>query len=96
MNYKEELGRATWKFLHTFARGFDRIDPTTRTRLKKFVHLVKDLYPCEVCRVNLRQHLRQEDLNYTNGRNFRLSLCKLHNKVNAMLKKPIFDCRKIN
>jgi hypothetical protein len=44
---RAELGRASWKFLHTvLARFPERPTPDEREALKSFIHLFARLYPC--------------------------------------------------
>jgi FAD-linked sulfhydryl oxidase len=93
---KAELGRATWKFLHTMVARFPD-EPTTsdRTALETFIHLFGRLYPCGECARHFRQ-LLAEYPPQTSSRNAAAGwLCFAHNVVNERLEKPIFDCNNI-
>ena len=94
--YRAELGRATWKFLHTMVARFPE-EPTTsdRTALETFIHLFGRLYPCGDCARHFRQ-LLAEYPPQTSSRNAAAGwLCFAHNVVNERLEKPIFDCNNI-
>ena len=92
--YKEILGKSTWKFLHTFSRGLkDKLNNSQQIKLKLMFQYLADLYPCKECRINLKNHLNEIPIDTSSGNNFRLFLCKLHNKVNKMLNKQIYICK---
>lgn len=96
LQYRAELGRATWKFLHTMAARFPE-EPTAsdRTALETFIHLFGRLYPCGECARHFRQ-LLAEYPPQTSSRNAAAGwLCFAHNVVNERLDKPIFDCNEI-
>ncbi|CAE6452241.1 unnamed protein product [Rhizoctonia solani] len=47
---KAELGRATWKLMHTMTLRFpDKPTPDERQALESFFHLTSRLYPCGEC-----------------------------------------------
>ncbi|KAG9253801.1 ERV/ALR sulfhydryl oxidase domain-containing protein [Emericellopsis atlantica] len=93
---KAELGRATWKFLHTMAARFpENPTPSDRTALETFIHLFGRLYPCGDCARHFRQ-LLAEYPPQTSSRNAAAGwLCFAHNLVNERLEKEIFDCNNI-
>ncbi|CAG8571974.1 10496_t:CDS:2 [Dentiscutata erythropus] len=83
---KAELGRATWKLLHTMMARFPE-NPTTdeKEALRNFIHLFSRLYPCGECyppQVSSREAASQW-------------ACAIHNMVNVRLGKEIFDCGSI-
>ena len=96
ITHRAELGRATWKFLHTMAARFpEEPTPDDRKTLETFIHLFGRLYPCGEC----AQHFRELLAKYppqTSSRNAAAGwLCFAHNLVNERLEKPIFDCNNI-
>ncbi|POR34535.1 Sulfhydryl oxidase [Tolypocladium paradoxum] len=93
---KAELGRTTWKFLHTMVARFPE-KPTSdeRKTLDTFFRLFGRLYPCGDCARHFRD-LLAEYPPQTSSRNSAAGwLCFTHNMVNERLKKPVFDCTKI-
>ncbi|KAK2600133.1 hypothetical protein QQS21_005148 [Conoideocrella luteorostrata] len=93
---KAELGRATWKFLHTMVAKFpDKPTDNDRKTLESFFHLFGRLYPCGDCARHFREML-QKYPPQTSSRNAAAGwLCASHNVVNKRLNKPQFDCTKI-
>ncbi|CAO3616152.1 unnamed protein product [Mucor hiemalis] len=90
---KAELGRATWKFLHTMmARYPEEPTESERKSLYDFMMLFSTLYPCGEC-ANHFHKMITEFPPQTSSR-FAASqwLCGMHNNVNERLGKPIFDC----
>ncbi|KAM0516943.1 hypothetical protein ACHAPE_005055 [Trichoderma viride] len=93
---KAELGRATWKFMHTMVARFPE-EPTSEERktLESFVYLFSRLYPCGDCAKHFRGIL-EDYPPQTSSRNAAAGwMCFVHNLVNERLKKPIFDCNNI-
>ncbi|KAG5924029.1 hypothetical protein E4U53_003482 [Claviceps sorghi] len=93
---KAELGRATWKFLHTMVARFpEKPSESDRKTLESFFQLFGRLYPCGDC----ARHFREMMIKYppqTSTRNAAAGwLCSVHNVVNKRLKKAQFDCTKI-
>ncbi|UKZ71260.1 uncharacterized protein TrAtP1_012221 [Trichoderma atroviride] len=93
---KAELGRATWKFMHTMVARFpEEPTPEERKTLESFVYLFSRLYPCGDCAKHFRGIL-EDYPPQTSSRNAAAGwLCFVHNLVNERLKKPIFDCNNI-
>ncbi|KAL7957126.1 ERV/ALR sulfhydryl oxidase domain-containing protein [Trichoderma compactum] len=93
---KAELGRATWKFMHTMVARFpEEPSPEERKTLETFVYLFSRLYPCGDCARHFRGLLAKYPPQ-TSSRNAAAGwLCFVHNQVNERLKKPIFDCNNI-
>ncbi|KAM3532753.1 hypothetical protein MY4038_003930 [Beauveria bassiana] len=93
---KAELGRATWRFLHTMAARFpDKPTKDEQTAFKSFIELFARLYPCGDC----AQHFRRILAKYPPQAGTRSAaagwLCFAHNLVNERLEKPAFDCNAI-
>ncbi|KAM0470531.1 hypothetical protein ACHAPX_009898 [Trichoderma viride] len=93
---KAELGRATWKFMHTMVARFpEEPTPEERKTLESFVYLFSRLYPCGDCAKHFRGIL-EDYPPQTSSRNAAAGwMCFVHNLVNERLKKPIFDCNNI-
>ncbi|GAA6031899.1 hypothetical protein JCM8097_003326 [Rhodosporidiobolus ruineniae] len=90
---KAELGRASWKLLHTMAARFPE-KPTTdeREAFKSFLFLFSRLYPCGECAAEFQALLRRFPPQTSSRSTASMYLCHLHNQVNARLGKPEFDC----
>ncbi|OAD04590.1 hypothetical protein MUCCIDRAFT_108418 [Mucor lusitanicus CBS 277.49] len=93
---KAELGRATWRFLHTMMARFpENPTPHDRQSLHDFMMLFSRLYPCGECAVHFNKLLET----YPPQTSSRLAasqwLCAMHNKVNERVHKPIYDCSDI-
>ncbi|KAI8882209.1 hypothetical protein K501DRAFT_251727 [Backusella circina FSU 941] len=93
---KAELGRATWKFLHTMmARYPEKPTQYERESLRDFMHLFSKLYPCGECAGHFQKLLSQFPPQTVSRITASQWLCAMHNKVNERLEKPIFDCNDI-
>ncbi|EAW11880.1 flavin-linked sulfhydryl oxidase ERV2 [Aspergillus clavatus NRRL 1] len=93
---KAELGRATWKYLHTMLGRYPE-DPTEEQQetLRSFIHLFARLYPCGECAEHFRGHLEKYPPQVSSRNAASGWGCFIHNEVNTMLGKPEFDCTKI-
>jgi len=90
---KAELGRATWKFMHTMTARFPE-KPTAdeREALKAFIYLFSRLYPCGDCARHFQELLKQYPPQTSSRNVASLHLCSLHNLVNERLGKPEYNC----
>lgn len=94
---REELGRATWKFLHTLTMRFPEHPTAQQSQdFKEFFRLFSLLYPCGDCAAHFQALLREMPPQAASRRNAALWLCGAHNKVNARLGKSQFDCDKLD
>ncbi|KAH8920631.1 hypothetical protein BT69DRAFT_1283839 [Atractiella rhizophila] len=93
---RAELGRATWKLLHTMAQRFPKT-PTASERqtFVDFFHLLGRLYPCGECAEHFQSLLSQYPPQTSSRDKAGLWLCFLHNQVNLSLKKDEFDCNEL-
>ncbi|EFQ35527.1 Erv1/Alr family protein [Colletotrichum graminicola] len=93
---KAELGRASWKLLHTMMARFpEKPTPDDRLALKTYIQLFGRLYPCGDCASHFRTLLAKYPPQ-TSSRNAAAGwACFVHNEVNTRLKKELFDCSKI-
>jgi len=90
---KAELGRATWKLLHTMSLRYPE-DPTEdeRKAFYSYIHLTSRLYPCGECAAEFQELLKKYPPQTSSRRSVSLWLCSIHNHVNERLGKPAFDC----
>ncbi|ODM93558.1 FAD-linked sulfhydryl oxidase ALR [Orchesella cincta] len=94
---KDELGGATWSFLHTMAAYFP--DDATKTQQKEmsaFMKIFAKYYPCEHCAKDFQVSIKESPPETVGREAFSLWLCKMHNEVNRKLGKPEFDCRRVD
>lgn len=93
---KAELGRSTWKFLHTMMARFpDKPTEDDSLALKTFVQLFARLYPCGDCARHFQKLLAKYPPQVSSRNAAAGWACFMHNQVNERLKKPLFDCNKI-
>ena len=93
---KEELGRATWAFLHTMATYYpDQPSEDLQKSTIQFLHSFSRIYPCEYCAEHLKIAMEKDPPQATSQHNLSQWLCSIHNQVNELLNKPVFDCRKL-
>jgi len=93
---RAELGRASWKLLHTMmARYPDEPSKEQQETLRSFIYLFARLYPCGECATHLRTHLKKYPPQVSSRSSAAVWACHVHNEVNKALQKEIFDCSKI-
>ncbi|KAI0880347.1 ERV/ALR sulfhydryl oxidase domain-containing protein [Annulohypoxylon maeteangense] len=93
---KAELGRSTWKFLHTMMARFpDKPTADDSLALKTFVQLFARLYPCGDCARHFQKLLAKYPPQVSSRNAAAAWACFMHNQVNERLKKPLFDCNNI-
>ncbi|XP_057426859.1 FAD-linked sulfhydryl oxidase ERV1-like isoform X2 [Lotus japonicus] len=94
---KEELGRATWTFLHTLAAQYPD-NPTRQQKkdVKELVQILSRLYPCKECADHFKEVLRANPVQAESHAQFSHWLCHVHNVVNRSLGKPVFPCERVD
>ncbi|KAL1957854.1 hypothetical protein VTO42DRAFT_5419 [Malbranchea cinnamomea] len=93
---KAELGRSTWRFLHTMMAQYpDEPSLEEQETLRSFIYLFARLYPCGECAAHFQEHLAKYPPQVSSRSAAAGWLCFIHNEVNKMLKKDEFDCNKI-
>lgn len=90
---REELGRSSWKLLHTMAAYYpDKPTSEEQRDMKQFFSLFARFYPCRDCADDLQEKLKREPPPTQNRSVLSQWLCQVHNEVNVKLGKPQFDC----
>lgn len=93
---KAELGRATWKYLHTvMARFPDKPTEDESNALKTYIHLFQRLYPCGECAEHFGEIIKKFPPQVSSRSAAAVWACHVHNEVNKSLNKEIFDCANI-
>ncbi|KAI8853390.1 putative regulatory protein [Chytridium lagenaria] len=92
----QELGAATWTFLHTMAAYYpDQPSEVEQKTMRNFFRAFSKVYPCSYCATHLRQELKTNPPKLQSNKDLNYWLCGVHNEVNERLGKPIFDCSKV-
>ncbi|CAO2842083.1 unnamed protein product [Amaranthus hypochondriacus] len=94
---KEELGRATWTFLHTLAAQYPE-HPTRQQKkdVKELMAILSRMYPCKECADHFKEVLRSNPVQAGSQTEFSQWLCHVHNVVNRSLGKPVFLCERVD
>ncbi|XP_058754020.1 FAD-linked sulfhydryl oxidase ERV1-like [Vicia villosa] len=94
---KEELGRATWTFLHTLAAQYPD-NPTRQQKkdVKELVQILSRMYPCSECANHFKEVLRSNPVQSGSHAEFSQWLCHVHNVVNRSIGKPVFPCERVD
>ncbi|OJD18069.1 hypothetical protein AJ78_01899 [Emergomyces pasteurianus Ep9510] len=93
---RAELGRAAWKVLHTMMAQFpDKPSAEQQETLRSYIYLFSRLYPCGECASHFQAHLAKFPPQVSSRSAAAAWACHVHNEVNKMLHKDIFDCSKI-
>jgi FAD-linked sulfhydryl oxidase len=90
---KEDIGRATWLFLHTLAAQYPE-KPTRQQRkdAKTLIDVLTRMYPCGECARHFKKVVAANPPQVENKREFSHWMCEIHNVVNRSLGKPSFNC----
>ncbi|GKV19844.1 hypothetical protein SLEP1_g30053 [Rubroshorea leprosula] len=88
---KEELGRATWTFLHTLAAQYPE-NPTRQQRkdVKELMAILSRMYPCKECADHFKEILRYV-VNYTHPLPPISLLERMENEVKVRRKEIILE-----
>ncbi|KAJ8568345.1 hypothetical protein K7X08_027878 [Anisodus acutangulus] len=94
---KEELGRATWTFLHTLGAQYpDKPTRQQRKDVKELMAILSRIYPCNECADHFKEVLRANPVQAGSQAEFSQWLCHVHNIVNRSLSKPKFPCDRVD
>ncbi|TBU30172.1 FAD-dependent thiol oxidase [Dichomitus squalens] len=89
----EELGRATWTFLHTTAAYYpEKPTQTQRVNMLSLLRALPVLYPCSVCAQHLGENMKTRPPDVSTRAGLSRWLCEQHNEVNGRLGKETFEC----
>ncbi|MED6110154.1 hypothetical protein PIB30_040308 [Stylosanthes scabra] len=94
---REDLGRATWTFLHTLAAQYPD-NPTRQQKkdVKDLIQILTRLYPCKECADHFKEVIRANPVQAGCHTEFSQWLCHVHNVVNRSLGKPVFPCERVD
>ncbi|CAH8283255.1 unnamed protein product [Eruca vesicaria subsp. sativa] len=94
---KEDLGRATWTFLHTLAAQYPE-KPTRQQKkdVKELMGILSRMYPCRECADHFKEILRSNPTQAGSQEEFSQWLCHVHNTVNRSLGKLVFPCERVD
>lgn len=89
----EQLGRATWTFLHSVAATYPET-PTSEQQqeMKTFISIFSKIYPCWYCAAGFQKYIKKNEPKVMTQEEFGHWLCDAHNAVNERISKPKFDC----
>ncbi|XP_060169934.1 FAD-linked sulfhydryl oxidase ERV1 [Lycium barbarum] len=94
---KEELGRATWTFLHTLGAQYpDKPTRQQRKDVKELMAILSRMYPCSECADHFKEVLRSNPVQAGSQAELSQWLCHVHNIVNRSLNKPKFPCDRVD
>ena len=93
----EQLGRATWTFLHTTAAYYpDKPTPKQRANMLSLLRTLPILYPCTWCAQDFGQDVEKHPPDVSSRTALSRWLCERHNEVNEKLGKEQFNCSKVD
>ena len=93
----EQLGRATWTFLHTTAAYYpEKPTPTQRANMLMLLRSLPVLYPCTWCADDFGNNINQHPPDVSGRGGLSRWLCERHNEVNEKLGKEKFNCANVD
>ncbi|XP_057788160.1 FAD-linked sulfhydryl oxidase ERV1 [Salvia miltiorrhiza] len=94
---KEDLGRATWTFLHTLAAQYpDKPTRQQKKDVKELMEILSRMYPCKECADHFKEVIRANPVVVGSHDEFSQWLCHVHNVVNRSLGKVVFPCERVD
>ncbi|KIY53872.1 hypothetical protein FISHEDRAFT_68441 [Fistulina hepatica ATCC 64428] len=91
----EQLGQATWTFLHTTAAYYPESPSVAqKSSMLALLSSIPVLYPCTWCAKDFGREIEKYPPQVSNRAALSRWLCERHNHVNEKLGKPKFDCDK--
>jgi len=70
--------------------------PEEKTSMSSFIKAVSLFYPCEPCRLDFQDDIKENPPKVDSRRELSRWWCDAHNRVNSKMGKPEFDCGKID
>uniref|UniRef100_A0A0N4ZLU4 Sulfhydryl oxidase n=1 Tax=Parastrongyloides trichosuri TaxID=131310 RepID=A0A0N4ZLU4_PARTI len=93
---KDELGRSTWKLLHTISVYYpDKPSDKNKEDVKKTIESLAEVYPCNHCAEDFRKDIKENPIKLESRNELANWMCEVHNRVNEKIGKDIFDCSKV-
>lgn len=93
---KQELGRHAWYLFHTtLSRYPDEPTNQQQTKLRNYIDLFAEFYPCGECSYHFQKLLVGNPIQVKSRETAAMWGCHLHNLVNEHLEKEIYDCTTI-
>ncbi|XP_012836727.1 PREDICTED: FAD-linked sulfhydryl oxidase ERV1-like [Erythranthe guttata] len=93
---KEDLGRATWTFLHTLAAQYpDKPSRQQKMDVKELMAILSRMYPCKECADHFKEVIRSNPVEAGSHHEFSQWVCRVHNVVNRSLGKLVFPCERV-
>lgn len=93
----EQLGRATWTFLHTTAAYYpEKPTPSQRANMLMLLRSLPVLYPCTWCAEDFGNEVNRHPPDVSGRGALSRWLCERHNEVNEKLGKEKFNCAKVD
>ncbi|KAF8820500.1 Erv1 / Alr family protein [Cardiosporidium cionae] len=90
---RAEIGRASWRFLHTIAARYpQKPDESQQNRMEKWVRAFTHLYPCHICRLGFEEIIASHPPRLDCRENFSLWMCEAHNLVSEEIGGKIVPC----
>ncbi|KAL7109143.1 hypothetical protein ACP275_06G157000 [Erythranthe tilingii] len=94
---KEDLGRATWTFLHTLAAQYpDKPTRQQKRDVKELMAILFRMYPCKECADHFKEVIRSNPVEAGSHHEFSQWVCRVHNVVNRSLGKLVFPCERVD
>ncbi|KAL8060708.1 hypothetical protein ABFX02_02G042500 [Erythranthe guttata] len=94
---KEDLGRATWTFLHTLAAQYpDKPTRQQKRDVKELMAILSRMYPCKECADHFKEVIRSNPVEAGSHHEFSQWVCRVHNVVNRSLGKLVFPCERVD
>eukprot|EP00485_Elphidium_margaritaceum_P023134 CAMPEP_0202713556 /NCGR_PEP_ID=MMETSP1385-20130828/56067_1 /ASSEMBLY_ACC=CAM_ASM_000861 /TAXON_ID=933848 /ORGANISM="Elphidium margaritaceum" /LENGTH=199 /DNA_ID=CAMNT_0049373945 /DNA_START=24 /DNA_END=623 /DNA_ORIENTATION=+ len=92
---RQQLGRHSWTLLHSMAAYWpNHPSDEQKQNMISFLHLLSEVYPCQICASDLKHELEQHPPNVDSRDEFIEWMCKLHNRISKKIhKKQQFDCK---
>ncbi|GAX82963.1 hypothetical protein CEUSTIGMA_g10390.t1 [Chlamydomonas eustigma] len=89
-------GRATWTFLHTTAAYYpDSPSTHQQSLMRSMMEGLAEFYPCHHCAAHFREQIKESPPQVDSAMALSQWLCRMHNEVNDLLGKPLFDCSRV-